>query len=174
MINRYIFHRFVYKVKNFILPKRDMAVAYGLSSLIDKKNKLHSIFLDYDIKNFSIVLKDVVKLQNKFNLSDAFIFKTKKGYHAIFFYDVVDFKTLEKVIRSSKVEWRYKSFVSQYKRVFLRVGGKYKNKDIEFVGVVFSERRPTYDELLYGMSLMKFHFGLINAINVPEKLLYST
>jgi hypothetical protein len=160
MINRYIFYRVAFKLKNRIIAKPNAAIAIGTSSLVNSRHNLHSVFIDYDGKNKEEVVADVNKLINRFHLRNASLFKTCNGFHAIFFYDVREWDEVKKIIRASKADWRYKSFCDEYGRVFLRIAGKHKQFDIRYFGTIVSPYKATKDETLIGNGLKKTHTDL--------------
>jgi hypothetical protein len=173
MINKYILHRIVFKIKNRIKAKKHAAIAIGTSSLIDSKQNLHIPYLDYDNKTIEEVATDLQKLTKRFQLRTGYIFKSHNGFHAIFPFDVRSWKEVKNIIRNSRVDWRYKSFADEYGRTFLRVAGKYKKFDIKFVGITKSPYSASHDECIIGNGILESHedlFKLNNEINFKGML----
>jgi len=161
-LNRFLFHRAFFKLKNAVKSKQNATFAMGVSSLVDKGNDLHFPMLDYDTKDLQNILEDLHKLTFKHELKTCYLYGTRKGFHAIFPFDIRHWNEVQNIIWDAGVDWRYKSFAQQYKRVFLRVAGKYKDQDIKFVGVSKSPFRPTHEECLIGNSIIEMHESLFN------------
>jgi len=171
-LNRWIFHQIFSKFSNFF-RKREFSFAFGVSSLVDREQGLHIVFLDYDKNDFVYVLKDVVGLIRKFELKDCFIYKTRKGFHVIFPYDVLVWEDVKKILYSAKVDWRSKSLSGQYGRIFLRVAGKYKDFDIKRIAHIISPNTPNKHEKMYGDGIIKLHEKFFNVHSVfPKKCLF--
>jgi hypothetical protein len=162
MINRFLPHRIAFKIINIFKTKQKASYAMGISSLINKEHDLHIPMLDYDNKNLQEVLTDLHKLTFKYKLSTCYIYGTKKGFHAIFPFDIRSWDAVKSIVWDSKVDWRFKSFGDQYKRNFLRVAGKYKKQDIEFIGVSKSPYRASHTAGLMGDEIIRMHENLFN------------
>jgi hypothetical protein len=65
-------------------------------------------FFDYDITNQAIVENDVRSLQETFTLGDAFLFRTKKGFHVIIL-DLLTGEEWRRVLEESNCDEEYKS-----------------------------------------------------------------
>jgi len=128
---------------------RDFAI--GMSSEVDIKRDLHILFLDYDRVPLQDVEQSVAESQRFWNLSDCFIYKTRNGYHAYFFYDIMPYSRVLMIINYTKYVddmFRYISRYYDYKTI--RQSGKYKERDIFFEKMVCGPRRPTEWELEVG------------------------
>jgi hypothetical protein len=125
--------------------------AIGMSSEVDIKSNLHILFLDYDQVSIEEVLESVGEIQEFFNLADAFIYKTRNGYHVYFFYDIMPYSRVLMIINYAKYVddmFRYISRFYDYKTI--RQAGKYKVRDIVFDRIVQGNRTPSKNELELG------------------------
>lgn len=81
------------------------------------KDGSYVIFLDYDdIESFSMIEEEILFLQEEFGLSDFFIFKSNKGFHAICF-DKVNLSKLVDIMSASSID-------PLYLKVPLKNGGR--------------------------------------------------
>jgi predicted RNA-binding protein with PUA-like domain len=121
---------------------RDFAI--GMNSEVNINKDLHILFLDFDKADLSEVEESVSECQGFWNLSDAYIYKTRNGYHAYFFYDIMPYPRVVMIINYAKYVddmFRYISRYYDYKTI--RQSGKYKERDISFVKVLKGKRSPT-------------------------------
>ena len=121
---------------------RDFAI--GMSSEVDIKKDLHILFLDYDKVSLESVEESVCELQKFWNLSDCFIYKTRNGYHAYFYYDIMPYSRVVMILNYAKYiddQFRYISRYYDYKTI--RVAGKYKERDIFFEKKLSGLRKPS-------------------------------
>jgi len=173
-INRYILHRIYYSFLNKFLKRRPKNISYalGISSKIDKENNLHIPMIDYDINDFEIVYFDIIKLIKKFKLHDCFVYKTRKGFHAKFPYDLMDWDLAKKIIYSSKADWRFKSLADEYGRVVLRLAGKYKKLDITPFMIIKSPYQLTETQKEMGMNIILLQNSFMELHSIfPKKIL---
>jgi hypothetical protein len=134
--------------------------AVGMNSSVG--DDLHIIPLDYDIKDRDKVVKSVEELQKFWKLSDAYIFRTKKGYHVFFWFDQIPYERLRIIIDyASGIDPCYKYISKYYSHKTIRVKGKYKTQDIAFEGIVPGCRDPTDEEWEIGELKRKEHAFLI-------------
>jgi hypothetical protein len=129
--------------------KQERQYAIGISSYLNKgdKNELHVVILDYDMKDFSKVLKDVNELVKFFNLSSYECYSTRCGFHIFFWYDHVAYSRLKMIINySNYIDPLYKFISTKYDTKVLRASGKYKDNDINFIGYFNGVRTATKDE----------------------------
>lgn len=133
-------------------------LAIGMNSTIDITQDIHIIMLDYDIKDISKVIESVHELQSFWNLSDADIFRTKNGHHAIFWYDQIPYGRLKQIIEFAKyVDQMYKYISKYYLHKTIRVSGKYTYKDIVFVKKIVGKRVPSEEQITLGDMKRKEH-----------------
>lgn len=128
---------------------RDFAI--GMNSEVDIKRDLHILFLDYDGIELQDVEDSVRECQGFWNLSDAYIYKTRNGYHAYFFYDIMPYSRVIMIVNFARFVddmFRYISRYYDYKTI--RQSGKYKERDISFVEVIKGKRAPTVWEAEIG------------------------
>jgi hypothetical protein len=134
--------------------KDDMGLrefAIGMSSEIDIDRDLHILIMDYDEADENEVTESVKECQKFWNLSDCFIYKTRNGYHAYFFYDHMPYTRVRQIIDFAKyVDDKYRFISRYYDYKTIRVAGKYKERDISFVKCVSGARQPTENELMRG------------------------
>lgn len=127
------------------------SVAIGVNSTIDYTQDIHIIMLDYDLKDIQRVRESIFELQEFWNLSDAFIYRTKNGHHAFFWYDHVPYGRLKQIIEYARyVDPLYKFISRYYDHKTIRAAGKYAYNDIEFVEKVEGIRAPTDEEFQLG------------------------
>lgn len=137
------------------------AFAVGINSSVDMVANLHVVMLDYDVKDLDLVRESVDDLQFFWRLADAFIYRTKNGFHVFFWYDHVPYERLKMIIDYAKyVDPMYKFIGRYYDHKTIRVAGKYRKRDIEFVTVWPGKRTPLPKELERGEMKMKEHIAL--------------
>ena len=128
---------------------RDFAI--GMSSEVNIQKDLHILFLDFDEAKLEDVEESVRECQKFWNLSDCFIYKTRNGFHAYFFYDIMPYSRVMMVINYAKyVDDMYRFISRYYDYKTIRQAGKYKERDIKFVKVIHGPRNPSEWELEIG------------------------
>jgi hypothetical protein len=141
---------------------RDLAI--GMNSEVDIKKDLHILFLDYDKIELEEVEQSVREAQQFWNLSDCFIYKTRNGYHAYFFFDIMPYSRVVMIINYCKfVDDQFKYISRFYSYKTIRQSGKYKELDIHFVKVIKGPRDPTFKEAELG-NLKRKERGYLSAI----------
>jgi hypothetical protein len=134
--------------------------AIGMNSTVG--DNLHILMADYDIKNRSKVVESIEEMQKFWNLSDAYIFRTKNGYHVFFWYDIMPYTRVCQIIGYGKfIDPMYVNISKYYSHKTIRVKGKYKIQDIAFEGIVPGCRDPTDEEWEIGELKRKEHAFLI-------------
>jgi len=137
--------------------------AIGINSTVDFKKDLHVIFLDYDDVDLERVKESVIECQQFWALSDAYIFKTMHGFHAIFFFDQIPYERLRMIVDFAKdVDPMFKYISRFYNHKTLRVAGKYQERDIVFVGIIDGPREPSKLERELGELKLDEHSALLN------------
>jgi hypothetical protein len=165
------FKLFFKVLKSYLQYSHDIDLhgfALGVNSSIDLENDIHILPLDYDITDFEKVNESVHELQIYWNLSDAFIYKSKKGFHVFFYFDHMPYTRVKMMINFAKyVDPMYRHISRFYDHKTIRVAGKYKEHDISFFKVIPGSRKPTLKELELGElkkkehdQLMSFHVGI--------------
>lgn len=138
------------------------ALAIGMNSWINIDQDRHIVMLDYDVSDRGVVVRSVEELQAFWALSDAYLFKTKKGYHVFFWYDIVPYERLRMIIDFARdVDPMYKHISRYYDHKTIRVAGKYKEQDIKFMGIV-PGRKPMKDEWQTGELKRMEHLSLVD------------
>jgi len=118
--------------------------AIGMSSEVDFKQDLHILILDYDEVSLEKVEESVRELQSFWNLSDAFIYKTRRGYHCYFYYDIMPYSRVVMILNYAKfVDDQFRYISKFYNRKTIRVCGKYKERDIFFEKKLSGLRKPS-------------------------------
>jgi hypothetical protein len=147
------------------------ALAIGITSSVDYAEDKHIILLDYDVKDFKKVVESVVETQNFWNLSVAFVYRTKNGYHVIFYFDQVPYTRLKMIIDYAKYVDNMFRYISKfYSHKTLRVVGKYKRKDIKFFKYIPGCRFPNKLELEQGLLKYREHCMMSgNEVVLDEK-----
>lgn len=132
--------------------------AVGINSTVDVRNDLHIVLLDYDVTDVERVICSVRELQEFWNLADAQLFKTRNGYHAIFWYDQVPYERLKMIVDYARdVDPMFKYLSRFYQHKTLRVAGKYKELDVQFERTLTGKRKPSALELQRGALKMREH-----------------
>lgn len=149
-----------------------MSIALGISSRVTADG-LHIPMIDYDEKNYVKVYFDCIKLIKVFKLSDCFVYKTKNGYHAIFYYDLMSWDKAYKIILRSNCDWMFKSLTGKFKKAVLRVGGKYTEPDIQPYSIISSPYRPAEIYQEFGQSLINVRKEYIEGLSkvIPQEVL---
>ena len=102
-------------------------------------NDRYFLILDYDnfsVEKFPEIKEELVKIINKFSLSDAEVYKTKSWFHVYFFYDnkLNSKQIIEILSHTQKTDKNFRDmfpkFFNENKGVPLRVYGKYNESDI--------------------------------------------
>jgi len=124
-------------------------------AIANKMGHRYVIFLDYDIEEKTIVYEDVSGLQEHYQLGNAYIFKTAKGYHVIFI-DVVGYGELCEILDASTCDEHYKyvSRKNNNRTWVLRITDKKKGNKVEFLEILWSPqcRQISYPHSRYLIS----------------------
>jgi uncharacterized protein with WD repeat len=108
--------------------ERKTGIAVGINYKVGSETLL---FIDYDAISEKDAIDDATEIMNVGKLSAFELFKTRNGYHAIFWWDAMsDAKRLE-LLYASKADENFKA----RKGDTIRIAGKYKKNDIVSVGV---------------------------------------
>jgi hypothetical protein len=147
------------------MSKQEMEIrnlAIGINSTVDLTADLHIVMLDFDIHDIDKIVESVDELQGFYRLSDAYIYRTKNGHHVFFWYDHVPYGRLKQIIEFAKhVDPMFKYISRFYDHKTIRVAGKYKHRDIQFVKKVTGGRSPTELELDRGTMKQEEHRSLL-------------
>ncbi len=113
-------------------------------AIANKMDHRYCTFLDYDYTEELTLDADIKGLQKKFNLGNAYVFKTLNGFHVIFL-DLLTYEEVNKVLDASSCDEHYKyvSRKNNNRQWVLRITPK-KNKNVsKFYKVVkSSHERP--------------------------------
>ncbi len=132
------------KVKNW----RDYCV--GISSTQTARTReeatalcqFHMPMFDYDGSNVkSKIRKDVKILQLEFSLGDAWVYKTKRGYHVYFFTDNVAWEQFDTMLQQVQCCKGFRKVSRSRQAAVLRVSAKYTEFDISLQYVLRSKIR---------------------------------
>lgn len=114
---------------------------FSIGTWISNKigNNEYFLVLDYDNVDKLSVVKDIEKLQKKYNLSSAQFFRTHNWYHVYFFYDnSLSAEQVLKILNDS--EFVDHNFLLNFETLskeglwlVIRTGGKYEGNDISQV-----------------------------------------
>jgi len=133
-----------------------------MNSYVDITQNLHCVVLDYDIEDLEKVEESVIEVQQFWCLTDAYIFKTKHGFHAIMFHSLVPYERLRQIIDFAKYCDPMFKYISRfYSHRTIRVAGKYKEKDISFFKVIRGVRELTKQEWELGEMKRAEHRSMI-------------
>ncbi|MBR9700408.1 hypothetical protein GOV11_00915 [Candidatus Woesearchaeota archaeon] len=140
------------KWQRFNKKERELrALAVGFNSTVSIEDDLHLVMLDYDVEDIGLVRESVKELQAFWHLADAYIYKTKNGFHAVFYEDQVPYERCKMIINYAKyVDLLYKYISRYHSHKTLRVAGKHVERDIIFKCVFPGKREPTNKERRIG------------------------
>jgi hypothetical protein len=145
-------------------------MAIGMCSDVDFKRDLHIVFLDFDEVSLEEVEESIIELQQFWNLSDCFIYKTRNGHHGYFFYDFMPYSRVKLIIDYAKyVDPMFKYISRFYDHKTIRVAGKYKEHDIFFVKMISGKRSPSLKEVEIGNLKRKEREALSKMGNMLSK-----
>jgi hypothetical protein len=99
----------------------------------------HMPIFDYDGNVKKKIKKDVAEFQEKYGLGDAWVYKTKKGYHVYFFCDQAAWEIYWQMVQESKCCHGFKGQVERNGTGVLRVSAKYTAFDIELEYILKSK-----------------------------------
>jgi hypothetical protein len=146
------------------------ALAIGMNSTVDFTQDLHIVMLDYDIDDFEKVTESVWELQEFWGLADAHIIRTAAGYHAFFFWDLVPYARLRQIIDYARfVDPLYKYISRFYNHKTIRVSGKYKKRDLQYIGIIRGIRQPTLFEQEIGNMKLEEYMAL-SGVKISKKV----
>lgn len=139
------------------------SAAIGMDSTVDVVRDRHILVLDYDTADIAVVVESVEELQQFWNLADVMVFRTKNGFHAFGFYDLMPFGRLVQIIEYAKdVDPLFKAMSHVYRHKTIRVEGKHPLRDIQFVGIISGPREPTKEEWELGEMKRMEHLRLVD------------
>lgn len=125
------------KVENW----RDYCIG-AISYNYDVERETHMPMFDYDGKNVKTrIRKDVKLLQDKYGLGDAWVYRTKKGFHLYFFTDLVAKGVYEDMLHETKCCEGFRTASLKVGHGTLRVSAKYTKFDIELEYILRSKVR---------------------------------
>lgn len=80
---------------------------YDVVAISNKVDNRYCIFLDYDLTEETTVDSDIKGLQKNYDLGNAYVFKTRKGFH-VMFIDLVEYEELLTILKASSCDEHYK------------------------------------------------------------------
>ena len=114
-------------------------ISYDRDSRGDER---HMPIFDYDGKNIKTHVRKHVKiLQEKYDLGDAWVYKTKRGMHVYFFTDLVSRDDYFDMLRDSECCRGFLRATENHGYGTLRVSAKFTKFDIELEYVLRSKKR---------------------------------
>ena len=121
-------------------------------AIANKCGHRYCLFLDYDYNEEQSVYQDLLGLQDQYQLGNAHVFTTKKGFHAIFI-DLLTYEELKEVLDASSCDEHYK-YVSRRnnnRTWVLRITDKKKGNKVEYKETLFAPqyRRMSYPHMKY-------------------------
>jgi hypothetical protein len=139
------------------------SMAIGMNSTVDYTQDKHIPMIDFDVDDLERVERSVQECQEFWYLGDAHIFKTKRGFHAIFFTTIVPYGRLKMIIEYARdCDVMFKYISRYYNHRTLRVSRKYGDRDIKFVEILRGVRRePTAEERELGEMKLAEHQSLV-------------
>lgn len=131
-------------------------------------NDRYFLILDYDnfsAEKFPEIKEELVKIINKFSLSDAEVYKTKSWFHVYFFYDnkLNSKQIIEVLSHTEKTDKNFRDmfpkFFAENKGVPLRAYGKYDENDIFYHQTIKGKKpglleKSTWDTLKWSVKYL--------------------
>ena len=113
----------------------------GISSMIEAPNNFgnHMPMFDYDGNVKKKIRKDVADFQDKYGLGDAWVYRTKKGFHVYFFCDQVAHEIYMQMLKEASCCQGFKERSMGNQFSILRVSAKYTRFDIELEYILKSK-----------------------------------
>lgn len=146
--------------KNDEIELQNLAV--GFNSSVNIEENMHILMLDYDIKDLSKVKESIRECQEFWDLADAYIYKTKNGFHVLFYYDQMPFERCKMIIDYAKyVDPMFKYISKFYSHKTLRTAGKHAQADIRLLMLVPGLREPRRLEWDLGELKRREHLSLL-------------
>jgi hypothetical protein len=120
------------------LKKREGSDVVAIANKVGNK---YVLFLDYDIQEKHVVYEDIAGLQETYQLGNAYIFTTKKGFHVIFL-DVLSYAELCEILDASTCDEHYKyvSRKNNNRTWVLRITDKKNNNKVEFKEILWASQ----------------------------------
>jgi hypothetical protein len=101
------------------------------------KMSSHMPIFDYDGKNIKTqIRKDVKALQDQWELGDAWIYETRRGFHVYFFTDAVSWRSYQEMLNSTHCCKGFRRAGIERGYSVLRISAKYTEFDINFLYVL--------------------------------------
>lgn len=113
-------------------------------AIANKMGHRYCLFLDYDYDCKETVYEDLSGLQEHYNLGNAYVFKTKNGFHAIFI-DLMTYSELCEILDASSCDnhYKYVSRKNNNRTWVLRITDKKNGNKVEFSEILWSpQTRP--------------------------------
>lgn len=121
-------------------------------AIANKCGHRYVLFLDYDYTEQETVYEDITGLQEQYQLGNAYIFTTKKGFHAIF-TDLMTYDELKEVLKASSCDEHYKyvSTRNNNRTWVLRITDKKHGNKVEYKETLYAPqyRRMSYPHMKY-------------------------
>lgn len=121
---------------NWSFRKQEGYEAVGIGNKMDHR---YCVFLDYDYNELTTLTSEIKGLQKNYNLGNAYLFSTGKGFHVIFL-DLVTYQELKVIMNASTCDYHYKVIGRKNckRQWVLRFTDKGKNK-ITFHSIIKSQ-----------------------------------
>lgn len=117
------------------------------------------LFLDYDNCSREVVLEDYRQLQDRFNIMQGYLFKTKENnYHVVCIQKFGHLKVYE-IVGFTRCDENYQSMPKRnvYRNYVLRISNKKGSKKPKFDGLIGEERFSRCE-------ISSAHFKLLNKL----------
>ena len=117
------------------------AKCIGISSMVEGVDYVgnHMPMFDYDGNVKKKIRKDVAEFQDKYGLGDAWVYRTKKGFHVYFFCDQVSHELYMQMLKEADCCQGFKNRSRSAHYSILRISAKYTRFDIELEYVLKSK-----------------------------------
>lgn len=113
----------------------------GISSMLEGVAVAgdHMPMFDYDGAVKKKIRKDVTEFQDKYGLGDAWVYRTKKGFHVYYFCDQVSHEIYMQMLKEADCCQGFKERSLSNHFAILRISAKYTRFDIELEYVLKSK-----------------------------------
>ena len=136
----------------------------GITSMLDVKHASyrgdHMPMFDYDGNVKKKIKKDVATFQDKYGLGDAWVYRTKKGYHVYFFCDHVSYEIYMQMIAEAGCCLGFKEQTNNNGFSVLRLSAKYTSFNIELEYILKSKNTAVVKRPLRKAHLIQEIIGM--------------
>lgn len=109
----------------------------GIASWTGERSQPHMPMFDYDGRNIkTLIRKDIEKIQEKYDLGPAWIFRTRRGFHVYFFTDLIPKDLYMQILKETKCCEGFRRSALTRGYGVLRISAKYTDFDIQLEQII--------------------------------------